>query len=107
MKRTAVIAGVAVVILLLGFLAFVQRPGFAFAQGHGFGPMAGPGMHSMVHARMGAGGPHAMGAEGAGCPAATTAALTPEQREERAKAFAEHYLERFLPGYTLEKKTTN
>ena len=107
MKRTAVIAGVAVVILLLGFLAFVHRPGFAFAQAHGFGPMGGAGMHAMGRAWMGAGGPHALGAEAAGCPAATAAALTPEQREERAKAFADHYIERFLPGYTLEKKTTN
>jgi hypothetical protein len=35
------------------------------------------------------------------------AALTPEQREERTKTFVEHYIQRFLPGYTLEKKTTN
>jgi hypothetical protein len=106
MKRTAVIAGVAVVILLLGIVAFVHRPGWAFAQAHGFGPMGGPGMHGMMHAGMGTGGPHAMGAEGAGCPMATTA-LTPEQREARAKTFAEHYIQRFLPGYTLEKQTTN
>jgi hypothetical protein len=107
MKRTVVIAGVAVVILLLGIAAFVQGPGFAFAQAHGFGAMGGPGMHGMRHAVMGAGGPHAMGPEGAGCPMTTAAALTPEQREERAKTFAEHYIQQFLPGYTLEKKTTN
>jgi hypothetical protein len=107
MKRTAVIAGVAVVILLLGIVAFVERPGLAFAQAHGFGPMGGPGMHSMKHAVMGAGGPQAMGPEGAGCPMATAAALTPEQRKERAKTFAERYIQQFLPGYTLEKQTTN
>jgi hypothetical protein len=106
MKRTAVIAGVAVVILLFGLVAFMSRPGWAFAQAHGFGPMGGPGMHGMRHAGMGAGGPHAIGAEGGGCPMAT-AALTPEQREERAKTHAEHYIQQFLPGYTLEKKTTN
>jgi hypothetical protein len=106
MKRAAVIAGIAVVILLLGIVAFVQRPGLVFAQAHGFGAMGGPGMHGMARAGMGAGGPHAMGPEGAACPMAT-AALTPEQREERAKTFAEHYIQQFLPGYTLEKKTTN
>ena len=106
MKRTAVIAGVAVVILLLGIVAFVQWPGLAFAQVHGSGAMGGPGMHGMKHAMMGAGGPHAIGTEGAGCPMAT-AALTPEQREARAKTFAEQYIQQFLPGYTLEKQTTN
>jgi hypothetical protein len=106
MKRAAVIAGIAVVILLLGIVAFVQRPGLVLAQAHGFGAMGGPGMHGMARAGMGAGGPHAMGPEGAACPMAT-AALTPEQREERAKTFAEHYIQQFLPGYTLEKKTTN
>jgi hypothetical protein len=105
MKRTAVIAGITVVILLLGIVAFVPRPGLVFAQAHGFGA-GGPGMHGMRHAVMGAGGPHAMAPEGAGCPMAT-AASTPEEREERAKTFAEHYIQRFLPGYTLEKKTTN
>jgi len=106
MKRTAVIAGVAVVILLFGIVAFMPRPGWAFAQTHGFGIMGGPGMHGMRHAAMGAGGLHAMGEE-TGCPMATAAALTPEQREEHAKALAEHYIQQFLPGYTLEKKTTN
>jgi hypothetical protein len=101
MKRTAVIIGVGVGILLLAIVAFVGRPGLAFAQMHG------PGMHAMARTGMGAGGQHAMGPEGAGCPLATTAALTPEQREERAKTFAEHYIQQFLPGYTLEKKTTN
>jgi hypothetical protein len=48
-----------------------------------------------------------MGPEGAGCPMTTATALTTEQREERAKTFAEHYIQQFLPGYTLEKKTTN
>lgn len=109
MKRTAVIAGIAVVILLLGIVAFVPRPGLVFAQAHGFGAMGGPGMHGMhgmARAGMGTGGPHAMGPDGAGCPMAM-AALTPEQREERAKTFAEHYIQQFLPGYTLEKQTTN
>jgi hypothetical protein len=106
MKRTAVIAGIAIVILLLGIVAFVPRPGVVFAQAHGFSAMGGPGMHGMKHAMIGAGGPHAMGPEGAGCPM-TMAALTPEQREERAKTFAEHYIRQFLPGYTLEKQTTN
>jgi hypothetical protein len=107
MKRTAVIAGVAVVVLLLGIVAFVQWPGLAFAQAHGFGAMGGPGMHGMKHAGVGAGGPHAMGPEGAGCPMATATSLTPEQREARAKTFAEHYIQQFLPGYTLEKQTTH
>lgn len=107
MKRIAVITGAAVVILLLGIVTFGPRPGVVFAQAHGFGAMGGPGMHGMKHAMMGAGGPHATSAEGAGCPMMTTAALTPEQREERAKGFAEHYLQQFLPGYILEKKTTN
>ena len=106
MKRTVVIGGVAVVILLLGIVAFVQGPGFSFAQGHGFGPMGAPGMHGMRHAMMGAGDPHAMGTEGPACPMATVAALSPEQREERAKTFAEHYIQQLLPGYTLEKKMT-
>jgi hypothetical protein len=56
MKRAAVIAGIAVVILLLGIVAFVQRPGLVFAQAHGFGAMGGPGMHGMARAGMGAGG---------------------------------------------------
>jgi hypothetical protein len=106
MKRTAVIAGIAVIILLLGIVVFVQRPGLVFAQAHRFGPMGAPGMHGMTHVGMGVGSPHAMGPEGDGCPM-VTAALTPEQREERAKTFAEHYIQQFLPGYTLEKKTTN
>jgi hypothetical protein len=107
MKRIAVIAGIAVVILLLGIVAFMPRPGLAFAQAHGIGTMGGPGLHGMGRAMMGgAGSPHAMGPDGAGCPM-VTAALTPEQREERAKTFAEHYIQQFLPGYVLEKKTTN
>jgi hypothetical protein len=107
MKRTAVITGVAVVILLLGIVAMVGRPGFAFAQAHGFGRMGGPGMHGMRHAVMGEADPQAMGPEGAGCPMGQAATLTPEQREEHARTFAEHYILRFLPGYTVEKKTTN
>jgi hypothetical protein len=98
MKRTVVIAVVAVVILVLGVVTFVPRPGLVFAQAHGFGAMGGPGMHGMAGARM--------GPEGAGCPM-VTAALSPEQREERAKTFVEHYIQQFLPGYALEKKTTN
>ena len=107
MKRTAVIVGVAVVIFLLGIVAVVGRPGFALAQAHGFGGMGGPGMHGMRHAVMGTADPQTMGPGGAGCPMGQAAALTPEQREERAKTFAEHYIERFLPGYTLEKKTAD
>lgn len=107
MKRTVVIAGIAVVILLLGLVAFVRWPGLAFAQAHGCGLMGRPGMHGMTHARMGAGGSHTMGTEGAGCPAAMAAALTPAQQEARAKTFAEHDLQHCLPGYTLEKKTTH
>jgi hypothetical protein len=49
MKRTIVIVGLAVVVLLLGVVASVQRPGFAFAQAHAFGVMGGPGMHGMRH----------------------------------------------------------
>ena len=98
MKRTAVIIGVVAVVLGLGLLAFVQYPVLAFAHPPGFGMMGHAGIHSM--------GSEMMGAGAAGCPATTAAALTPEQREERAKAFAEHYLKQFLPGYTLEKKSS-
>ena len=45
-----------------------------------------------------------MGDGAAGCPMAAGATLTPEQQQERAKAFAEHYIKQFLPGYTLEKQ---
>lgn len=107
MKRTAVIAGITVVILLLGIVAFVRWPSLAFAQAHGCGLMGRPGMHGMAHAWMGAGGSHTMGPEGAGCPAAMATALTPAQQEARAKTFAEHYIQHFLPGYSLEKKTMN
>jgi hypothetical protein len=96
MKRIAVTAGVAVVILVLGIFAFVHRPGLAFARP--------PGFEMMGHGRMHGMGPGMMGAGAAGCPAATEATLTPEQQQERAKAFAEHYIKQFLPGYTLEKQ---
>jgi hypothetical protein len=45
-----------------------------------------------------------MGEGAAGCPMAAGATLTPEQQQERAKVFAEHYIKQFLPGYTLEKQ---
>jgi hypothetical protein len=92
MKRIAVIVGVAVV-LVLGIFAFTHRPGFAFAHP--------AGMRMMGHAGM---GPGMMEAGAAGCPMAAGATLTPEQQQERAKAFAEHYIKQFLPGYTLEKQ---
>src|SRR5919108_761914 len=104
MKRTAVIAGMAAVVLVLGILAFVHRPGFAFAHPPGIGMMGGPGGHAMGPMMMSAGTPPRMGAGAAGCPVATMAALTPEQQQERAKTFVEHYIQQFLPGYTLEKK---
>jgi hypothetical protein len=107
MKRATVIMGVGIVIVLLGIVALIGRSGLAFAEMHEFGSMHAPGMHAMARAGMGHGGPHAMGPERAGCPMATTTAATPEQREERAKSFVGHYIERFLPGYTLEKKTAN
>ena len=95
MKRIAVIVGAAVV-LVLGIFAFAHRPGFAFAHPTGMGMMGHAGMPGM--------GPGMMGAGAAGCPMAAGATLTPEQQQERAKAFAEHYIKQFLPGYTLEKQ---
>ena len=95
MKRIAVIAGVAAVVLVLGIFAFTHRPGLAFAHP--------AGMQMMDHAGMPGMGPGMMGAGAAGCPMAAGATLTPEQQQERAKAFAEHYIKQFLPGYTLEK----
>jgi hypothetical protein len=95
MTRVAVIAGVAAVVLVLGIFAFVHRPGLAFARPPGFEMMGHGGMHGL--------GAGVMGAGMAGCPMATGATWTPAQPQERAKAFAEHYIKPFLPGYTLEK----
>jgi hypothetical protein len=98
MKRIAVIVGVAVV-LVLGIFAFAHWPGVAFAHPAGMKMM---GM--MSHAGMPGGmGPGMMGEGAAGCPMAAGVTLTPEQQQERAKVFAEHYVKQFLPGYTLEK----
>jgi hypothetical protein len=96
MKRIAVIAGVAAVVLVLGIFAFAHRPGLAFAHPPGMELMSHTGMHGM--------GPGMLAAGGAGCPGAVEATLTPEQQQERAKTFAEHYIKQFLPGYTLEKQ---
>jgi hypothetical protein len=96
MKRTAIIAGVVTAVLVLGLFAFVHRPIMAFAHPPGFGMMGRAGIHGM--------GAEMMGTGAAGCPVAMGEALTPEQREERARAFTEHYIKQFLPGYTLEKK---
>jgi hypothetical protein len=98
MKRIAVIVGVAVV-LGLGIFAFAYGPGLAFAHPAGMKMM---GM--MGHAGMPGMGPGMMGEGAAGCPMAAGATLTPEQQQERAKVFAEHYIKQFLPGYTLEKQ---
>jgi hypothetical protein len=98
MKRTAVIAGVVAVVLVVGLLAFVQRPVLAFGHPGGFGMMGRAGMHGM--------GAEIMGAGATGCPVGMGATLTPEQREEQARAFAEHYIKQFLPGYALEKKAS-
>lgn len=94
MKRIAVIAGVAIV-LVLGIFAFAHRPGLAFAHP--------AGMKMMGHAGMPGMGPGMMGAGAAGCPMAAGATLTPEQQQERAKALEEHS-QKSLPGYTLEKQ---
>ena len=55
MKRIAVIAGVAAVVLVLGIFAFAHPPGMKM--------MDHAGMHGM--------GPGMMGAGAAGCPMAT------------------------------------
>jgi len=94
MKRIAIIAGIATVILVLGIFAFALRPGFAHPAG----------MKMMGHAGMHGMGPGMMGAGMVGCPMAGEATLTPEQQQERAKTFADHYIKQFLPGYTLEKQ---
>jgi hypothetical protein len=99
MKRIAVIAGVAAIVLVLGIFVFAHRPGFAFAHPAGMKMMGHAGMHGM--------GPGMMGAGAAGCPMATEATLTPEQQQERAKTFVEHYIKQFLPGYTLEKQPSS
>ena len=86
----------------------MMGPGWGYGPGYGMGGMMGPGM-------MGPGwgyghgygwGPGPMGpgygyGRGEG---QSYRNLTPEEREERAKAFVERYLQRHLPGYTLEKK---
>jgi hypothetical protein len=72
MKRFALIAGVAAVVLVLGIFAFAHRPGLAFAHP--------PGMELMGHAGMHGMGPGMLAAGGAGCPGAAEATLTPEQQ---------------------------
>jgi hypothetical protein len=98
MKRTAVIVGVAIA-LMLGIFALAHRPGVAFAH-----PASVKMMGMMGHAGMPGMGPGMMGAGAAGCPMAARATATPEEQQERARVFAENYIKQFLPGYTLEKQ---
>jgi hypothetical protein len=64
MKRTAVIAGVVAVVLVLGLLAFVHRPVLAFAHPAGLGMMGHAGMHGMGAEMMGADAAGAVGSPG-------------------------------------------
>jgi hypothetical protein len=84
--------------------------------GYGMGPwMMGPGWqggYGMGPGMMGPGygpgygwGPGMMG-PGPGYGRGEGPTLTPEEREARAKAFVEEYIRRYLPAYTLEKKST-
>jgi hypothetical protein len=86
--------------------------GYGPGYGYGMGPwMMGPGWgggYGMGPGMMGPGygygmGPWMMG-PGYGYGPGEGPALTPEEREARAKAFADEYIRRYLPGYSLEKK---
>ena len=84
------------------------RPGPGYGMGpggYGYGPGYGYGMGpGMMGPGYGYGmGPRMMG-PGYGYGPGVGPALTPEEREARAKAFVEEYITRYLPGYSLEKK---
>ena len=96
------------------------RGGYGYGPGYGYGMgpgMMGPGWHGgygMGPGMMGTGygsgpgygygmGPWMMG-PGYGYGPGEGPALTPEEREARAKAFVDEYIRRYLPGYSLEKK---
>ena len=110
MKKALVIVGI--VALVLGGAAW----SYAHGPGYGYGP--GPGYYHMGPGMMGSGmmGPGMMGrgwGPGTG-PCWQAAQGTPEQQqpseeqrqqyEEQTKNAVEQYIQRFLPGYKLEKK---
>jgi Spy/CpxP family protein refolding chaperone len=99
MKKTLLIVGITVAVLGVATWSYAHGPGSGYGSGPGSYHM-GPGMHGSWH--MGAAGGPGYG------PCWQTAELTPEQKkqaEEQAKAAMEQYIQRFLPGYKLEKKT--
>jgi hypothetical protein len=101
MKKTLLIVGVIVAILGAAAWSYAQGPGFGYGPRPGLYHM-GPGMHGAWHMGEAEGPAHG--------PCWQTAELTPEQTkqaEEQAKAATEQYIQRFLPGYKLEKKTTD
>lgn len=71
--------------------------------GYGMGPgMMGPGYgpgYGWGPSMMGPGYGYGPGEEG------SYPKVSPEEREARAKAFVEEYIRRYLPGYSLEKKS--
>jgi hypothetical protein len=100
MKKSLVIVGIVALVLGGAAWSYAHGPGYGYGPGAGYYHM-GPGM-------MGGGwGP------GSG-PCWQAAQGTPEQQqpseeqrqqyEERTKTAVEQYIQRFLPGYKLEKK---
>ena len=82
-----------------GMGPWMMGPGWHGGYGMGPGMMYGPGYgYGLGPWMMGPGYGYGPG-EGQSYPN-----LTPEEREARAKAFAEEYIRRYLPGYSLEKK---
>jgi hypothetical protein len=79
----------------------MMGPGWGGGYGYGMGPwMMGPGWRHGY----GMGGGYGPGYGYGPDEGQSYRNLSPEEREARAKAFAEQYLRRYLPGYSLEKK---
>lgn len=100
MKRVMTIVMVVAMVTLLAGVAFAQGPwgyGPRMGMGMGWGAAGGPGPGWMA-GRMG-GGPGV-------CPgfAAATGATAPEAvTEDKAKALATEYADKYFKGYTIER----
>jgi hypothetical protein len=90
MKRMLSVVVGAVVLLAATGVVFAHGPGMWGGGMMGAGPMGGPMM----------GGP---GGWAAGCPGWTGATAGEPITEEKAKALAQEYADKYLKGYTVEK----
>ncbi len=121
MKRKRVAIFTMAILLMLTIAAFAQSsgqsgqesrpgPGYSSEPGYDYGPGYGCWGYGMGPAMMGPGwgygygmGPWMMGP--GWWRGRYYSNATPEERETRAKDFVESYVQRYLPGYKLEKES--